>query len=669
MVAAERAREDRPDAGGSREAGSREPDGRRPASGATRLTPEEIATRGFASAFRGVSETEVRNFLRRVADELAAARDHERSLSERVAELEERLRNPPPLDEQQLLDGLGEETTRVLRSAQEAAADIRTRAEERSSAMLQDAHETTKKLRDDADAHAAEVTGTAEAAAAERERESLERADATRAAAERAAAETAERATADADAEIERARETGRGMVEEARAVRERVLADLARRRALMQAQLDELRAGREQLLDAYRVVKQTLADAIAALGAVQAKAHAEGGIEIEAVPGDGIDFSLDGPDTVGESVAGESGDAAAPLAAAAGSLEAPSAPGRPEGATAEENPASGSAVDALFARLKGERGESVERSEPTPDPGTDTPAGAEAGEAGDRPTSVQADEQDSGETAEAVETKAPEPPVDEPVTVDLPAEEPKPKAKSARATAEAVVELPPELAARDEAVAKVRSALGRRAKRALQDEQNELLDALRTIKGRPTADAVLPSVEVQSAAWAEVLAPGVDEVYRAAVRAGAPDAVGDGVPADVLLVLATELGAPLRERLVSAFSAGSADDDTDVAQRVGARYREWRTQALDGALGDALVGAWARGTIDAAPDDARLRWVTPAGGCCPDCDDDALETTARGEAFPTGQLAPPAHPGCRCVVVVEAMAVSPATVGSGPAS
>jgi len=682
-VASERAREDRPDGSGSRDGASREADGRRPASGATRLTPDEIATRGFASAFRGLSETEVRNFLRRVADELAAARDHERSLSERVAELEERLRNPPPLDEQQLLEGLGEETTRVLRSAQEAAADIRTRAEERSSALLQEAHETTKKLRDDADAHAAEVTDAAEAAAAERERESLERADATRSAAERAAAETAERATADADAELERVRETGRAMVEEARAVRERVLADLARRRALMQAQLDELRAGREQLLDAYRVVKQTLADAIAALGAVQAKAHVEGGIEIEAVPGDGIDFSLDGPDSAaadtGNTAAGESGDAAAARAATASvAVGAQSPNGRPEGATTDENPGSGSAVDALFARLKGERVEPVERSEPEPDtePGSPPGAGPDAVAAPDavvQPTSEKTEKSektDEPEPVEQVEAPASEAVVGEsPVTVDLPAEEPKEEPKRPRATAEPTVDVPPELAARDEAVAKVRSALGRRAKRALQDEQNELLDALRTIKGRPTADAVLPSVETQGAAWAKVLAPGVDEVYRAAVRASAPDAVTEGVPDDVLLVLATELGAPLRERLVSAFSTGSADEDANVAQRVGARYREWRMQALDGALGDAMVGAWARGTIDAAPDDARLRWVTPAEGCCPDCDDDALETTARGEAFPTGQLAPPAHPGCRCLVVVETMSVSPASVGSGPAS
>ncbi len=85
--------------------------------------------------------------------------------------------------------------------------------------------------------------------------------------------------------------------------------------------------------------------------------------------------------------------------------------------------------------------------------------------------------------------------------------------------------EVPPELAARDEAVAKVRSALGRRAKRALQDEQNELLDALRKAKGRPTPDGVLPPVDGQSETWADVLAPAVDEVYRAATRATSADA------------------------------------------------------------------------------------------------------------------------------------------------
>ena len=94
----------------------------RRSSSASRLTPEEITNRGFASAFRGVSETEVRNFLRRVADDLAMMRAREAELNREIEQLQEQLANPPPVTEQQLLDALGEETARVLRSAQTAPA-------------------------------------------------------------------------------------------------------------------------------------------------------------------------------------------------------------------------------------------------------------------------------------------------------------------------------------------------------------------------------------------------------------------------------------------------------------------------------------------------------------------------------------------------------------------
>ena len=164
-------------------------------------------------------------------------------------------------------------------------------------------------------------------------------------------------------------------MVEEARAVRERVLADLARRRALMQAQLDELRTGREQLLDAYRVVKQTLADAITALSGVAAKAHAEGGIEIEPVPEDGIDFSLDaddGPVDAGVDKAPE------PSLAAEPDPMPPLEPAGPPLLGHDENPASATAVDALFARLKEGRSEPVPVPRP-PTMGSGAGAGARA--------------------------------------------------------------------------------------------------------------------------------------------------------------------------------------------------------------------------------------------------------------------------------------------------
>jgi len=61
---------------------------------------------------------------------------------------------------------------------------------------------------------------------------------------------------------------------------------------------------------------------------------------------------------------------------------------------------------------------------------------------------------------------------------------------------------------------------------------------------------------------------------------------------------------------------------------------------------------AYARGAYDATPSGSTLRWVPAEVGRCPDADDNALEPTVKVQSFPTGQPYPPAHPGCRCLVV-----------------
>src|SRR5437016_9869973 len=53
----------------------------------------------------------------------------------------------PELDEVTLTAALGEETTRILRSAREAAADMRAKAEERVARMVQEADEHGGRLR------------------------------------------------------------------------------------------------------------------------------------------------------------------------------------------------------------------------------------------------------------------------------------------------------------------------------------------------------------------------------------------------------------------------------------------------------------------------------------------------------------------------------------------
>jgi len=141
---------------------------RRAAASAPRLSPEEVATRGFAASFRGISELEVRNYLRRVADEMAIAQAREDELLGQIEELREQVSNPPVVTEDRLLDALGEETARVLRSAQESAEQIRSRAEEKAATTIAEAEAAATAVREEADADARAMRDTAQTAAAAR---------------------------------------------------------------------------------------------------------------------------------------------------------------------------------------------------------------------------------------------------------------------------------------------------------------------------------------------------------------------------------------------------------------------------------------------------------------------------------------------------------------------
>jgi hypothetical protein len=156
------------------------------------------------------------------------------------------------------------------------------------------------------------------------------------------------------------------------------------------------------------------------------------------------------------------------------------------------------------------------------------------------------------------------------------------------------------------------------------------------------------------------VLQPSVDAAYAAGAATLAPPPAGERAapaPSALLTELASAVVVPLRDRLETSLenidARTPADAEIAIAQRLGARYREWRGQNLDDALGDALAEAYTRGVYDTAPAGAQLRWVPARLGKCPDCDDNALEPTTRGETFPTGQPYPPAHPGCRCLLVL----------------
>src|SRR5579872_4467353 len=102
------------------------------------VTPEDIARRSFPVVFRGFDQDQVRRYLKKVSDELAAAQGREQELRRALEDARSNLAHPE-LDEATLTAALGEETARILTSAREAANDIRTKAEERVARMVQEA--------------------------------------------------------------------------------------------------------------------------------------------------------------------------------------------------------------------------------------------------------------------------------------------------------------------------------------------------------------------------------------------------------------------------------------------------------------------------------------------------------------------------------------------------
>ena len=208
-----------------------------------------------------------------------------------------------------------------------------------------------------------------------------------------------------------------------------------------------------------------------------------------------------------------------------------------------------------------------------------------------------------------------------------------------------------PLLARRDQAIAPVVSALARRLKRTLQDDQNDILDRVRS-KGGWSTSVLLPAEEHEQRYAAAAL-----EQLGEAARAGAVFVGANTLNATGELAVAAELAAavagPLRRRILDAAETIEADDEAAFVEYVGATFREWKGDRVGRLAEDFVVEAFAISAMAASAADSVNRWVVDdKGEDCPDCDDNALAgPTARGEAFPTGHVHPPAHAGCRCLL------------------
>ncbi len=492
-----------------------------------------------------------------------------------------------------------EEAARLRAEADEAATTVRTEAETAAEAARVAADEVAVAVKTRAEEVAREVRLAAEAEAetAKNDAESL-RGDATADAARiRAEAE------ADASTSQDAAREEARLMLAEAQSLREKVLGDLVEKRRLGRHQLDQAKAARDRLARSLTSVRTQLDESIGEL------------------------------------------DVAVPEARQAMDSAQVSAPVDSE-----------REAQALATELDTARGAGI------PIPGSPQPKADDAAE-DEAEVADEPEAQDDGATGTtssgALAVTDPSPAESDDDSQDPDSQDPDSQAADAEDTAgedsaedepEEQIEVSAPFVARDVALTRNGAGLRRQFKRALADDQSDVLDRLRQKRKKLSADD-LPDEKSQVLRYIDAIGPAL----TAMADEGASLIGGDTAPADEVDALIERTASTLidsfRSRVVA--SVGEADDADDVLEPIRAHYREARSSVLPDLTEDALHEAFAIGVYSAIADGQDVAWeADPRHNTSADCHDNTLEVAVKPAAFATGHHRPLGSPGCRCLVI-----------------
>jgi cell division septum initiation protein DivIVA len=221
---------------------------------------------------------------------------------------------------------------------------------------------------------------------------------------------------------------------------------------------------------------------------------------------------------------------------------------------------------------------------------------------------------------------------------------------RAAPAPAKAVTATSELFERRDAALAESLAALTRKVKRALQDDQNIMLERLRDVKAMITTE--LEDEHEQRARYADAA---IDALSDAATAGGqfAKDEAGVGGGAadaaalkDCAADLAVTIVLALRKRILT-------DGSGDGPDRANAAYKEWRGARVERLCTDAARRAFEIGVIAASQGRHVRFFVAPNDAPCDACAMDAASgERPAGENFPSGSPYPPLHAGCACAVL-----------------
>lgn len=202
----------------------------------------------------------------------------------------------------------------------------------------------------------------------------------------------------------------------------------------------------------------------------------------------------------------------------------------------------------------------------------------------------------------------------------------------------------------RDAALEVPFTILTRKVKRALQDDQNIMLERLRDVKAMITTE--LEDEHAQRARYAEAAFDALADAAAAGVQfafeeSGASgSAVNRAALNDCAADLAVTIVLALRKRII-------ADGSGDGQDRVNSAYKEWRGARVERLCTDAALRAFHLGVLAASEGRPLRFYAAPNDAPCDACALDASSGERKaGQAFPSGSQYPPLHAGCACTVV-----------------
>ncbi len=638
------------------------------------IQPDEIARRSFAIVKKGFDPNSVRAFLEQIALEVTHLLDRERRSRQQLLEAQEMALVKPPVDEDTLTAALGQETARILSSAREAARDLLAR----TGSEVQELKEKSEKV------------------LSERTREAEIAAEVIMKKAEADSQALIESGKQEAESLLEAVRNECKSMVREAQDARARILADLVRKRRTLNIQVEQLTTGKSLIWEALSSIR----DQVDTLG------HSLDHIEKEAkfaAEQAGLRASLDDDPTEETLI-----ESASLLPAVALEEDSPKQPSNSvdlatspaiiqaqkittiprdnlkievsEAATIAERLAAEPVASVTFdpatpeitenIRILGSTKEpeiiedSLNSDEPITDEVADVIDSEKAGQDAVDELFKRLKEGQQGTanlSNESVEQVPKEAQVD---SVEVSKSEPVGKIGDENPSDEAsLLGTEQFIVRRDEIITPIVAGLVRKLKRAMSDEQNELLDGVRRSGTSAHLEEILPRTQ-QEQRYVDVASSFLEEARAAGITFGGELCLSMGVnkidpqngtPVDTLaLELASMLSGGLRSKM--GWDSPPQDDDAEalLVERLSATYREWKGNSLNQLVTDQVMGAFNSGEVSVLPPGTTLVWVVDQKeGTCPDCEDNHIsEGTKVGDLWPTGVMYPPSHAGCRCLLV-----------------